>query len=257
MKLMKSRTNRVVSILLIALSCSIAARSSNRTLETPFALSSDQRSEFATRFPVVSEGSILIEAQWTTNAIASTPVSLRLILIQPDGNEAGTRSGNSTLRLEHQADGQEIEKFSKAKNSKWTVKIINDADVNRSEVSGTLRITVPANERTLEDTQFTLLGSGNAQEIPFVVPAPGKVEVAVTWEVDVLARTAEVPLVVSLIHPGESRTFARRQGASPIHVEHQVTEVALDRGGRWLIRVQNDTQTKVAGRVRITFTPSI
>ncbi|MCA1600740.1 MAG: hypothetical protein LC776_03500 [Acidobacteria bacterium] len=38
----------------------------------------------------------------------------------------------------------------------------------------------------------------------------------------------------------------RRQGTSPIKVEQQVTEQALDRGGRWVVRVQNDSQTKVS-----------
>jgi len=116
----------------------------------------------------------------------------------------------------------------------------------------------PAARRALEDTQFTLLGSGNAQEIPFNVPAPGRIEVETSWEPDALSKpSAQVLLVVSLIHPGDSRTYARRQGTSPIKVEHQITEQVLDRGGRWVVRVQNDSQTKVSGRVRIVYTPSL
>jgi hypothetical protein len=247
----------LVSALIIVLCWNIAGRSSTRTLETHFALSADSRSEFSTRFPVLSEGRILIEAQWTSPNIAKSPATLTLLLIQPDGTTVSSRSGTSILRLEHLANEPEIDKFAKSNEPKWTVKIINDADKNRREVSGVLRITIPATSRTLEDTQFTLLGSGNAQEIPFIVPAPGKLEVDVSWEVDVLAKSTDVALVVSLIHPGESKTFARRQGVSPIRVEHQVTEQALDRGGRWIVRIQNDTQTKVAGRLKITYTPSL
>ena len=117
---------------------------------------------------------------------------------------------------------------------------------------------MPAASRALEDTQFTLLGSGNAQEIPFNVPAPGRIEVDVSWAPDVLSKPSpQVSLVVSLMHPGEPKTYARRQGPSAIEVEQQVTEQVLDRGGRWVVRVQNDSQTKVSGRVRITYTPSL
>ncbi len=186
------------------------------------------------------------------------PVSLTLILIQPDGTIATSKNGTSILRFEHRASEQDLEKWAGSKEPKWTVKILNDADANRSEVSGTLRITVPTVARALEDTQFTLLGSGNAQEIPFQVPAPGRIEVDTSWEPDVISGTsAQVALVVSLIHPGESKTYARRQGTSPIKVEHQVTEQALDQGGRWIVRVQNDSQTKVSGRIRIVYTPSL
>ncbi len=250
-------TKKLVTALIVVLSLNIASRANTRTLETHFALSADARSEFSTRFPVLSEGRILIEANWTSPAIRKSPGSLTLVLIQPDGTTVITKSGTSILRLEHRANEQDIERFANSNEAKWTVKILNDADTNRSEVSGTLRITIPAPTRALEDTQFTLLGSGNAQEIPFVVPAPGKIEVDVSWEPDVLSKSSDVALVVSLIHPGESKTFARRQGSSPIRVEHQVTEQALDRGGRWIVRVQNDTQTKVGGIVKITYTPSL
>jgi hypothetical protein len=151
----------------------------------------------------------------------------------------------------------DLERFAGSKEPKWTVKILNDADANRSEVAGTLRITVPAASRALEDTQFTLLGSGNAQEIPFNVPAPGRLEIETIWEPETSRPLAQVLLVVSLIHPGESRTYARRPGASPIKVEQQITELALDQGTRWIVRVQNDSQTKVSGRVRIVYTPSL
>jgi hypothetical protein len=169
-----------------------------------------------------------------------------------------SKSGTSILRLEHRASEQDLERLAGGKEPKWTVRILNDAETNRSEVSGTLRITIPTASRVLEDTQFTLLGSGNAQEIPFNVPAPGRIEVDTTWQPDVLSGpSAQVPLVVSLIHPGESRTHARRQGTSPIKVEHQVTEQALDHGDRWVIRVQNDTQTKVIGTLRVIYKPSL
>jgi len=227
-------------------------------LETRFALSAEARSEFSTQFPVLSAGRILVEANWTAPVGSRTPVSLTVTLIEPGGTIATSKRGTSILRLEHKASEQDLERFAGTNNAKWTLKILNDADTNRGEVSGTVRITVPATTRALENTQFTLLGSGNAQEIPFNVPAPGRIEIAVSWEADALARSAgQVALVVSLIHPGESKTYARRQGSSPINVEHQVTEQALDRGGRWVVRVQNDSQTKVNGRVNITYTPSL
>lgn len=189
---------------------------------------------------------------------ASRLSTLTLVLIQPDGNIATSKSGTSILRLEHRANEQDVERFAGSSEAKWTVKILNDAAANRSEVSGTLRITIPVASRALEDTQFTLVGSGNAQEIPFNVPAPGRIEVDVSWEPDVLSSTSDqVTLVVSFIHPGESRTYARRQGVSPIKVEQQITELTLDQGARWIVRVQNDSQTKVNGRVRVIYTPSL
>jgi hypothetical protein len=250
---------KIISIALIGVFCMFTpVRAGTRTLEMRFALSSDARSEFNKQFPVLSAGRILVEANWNSTTAGRVPVSLTLILIQPDGTIATSKSGTSILRLEHRASEQDLEKLAGNKEPKWTLKVLNDADANRSEVSGTLRMTVPAASRALEDTQFTLLGSGNAQEIPFNVPAPGRIEVDTSWEPDALSGpSAQVSLVVSLIHPGESRTYARRQGGSPIKVEHQVTEQALDRGGRWVVRVQNDTQTKVSGRVKVFYTPSL
>ena len=136
------------------------------------------------------------------------------------------------------------------------LKIFNDEN-NRSEITGTVRITLPVEIRTLEDTQFTLLGSGNAQEIAFIVPAPGRLEVQTSWQRDGLENKSSVILTVSLLHPGESRTYARRQGTSPVDVDQQVSEEALDKGSRWVVRVQNDTQEKVSGRLRVSYTPSL
>jgi hypothetical protein len=254
--------HRLFRVIPIALSVfcgtAITVRANTRTLETRFALSGDARSEFSKQFPVLSAGRVLVEANWNSINVSKAAGSLTLVLIQPDGTTVTRHSGTSALRLEHRISQQDIEKFEGIKEPRWTVKIQNNADSDRSEVAGTLRITVPAASRALEDTLFTLLGSGNAQEIPFNVPAPGKVQVDVSWETDDLARpSAQVALVVSFIHPGESKTYARRQGPSVISVAHQVTEQSLDLGSRWVVRVQNDTQTKVTGRVRITYTPSL
>jgi len=249
---------KIILITLIGMFCVVTAvRANTRTLEMRFALSSDARSEFSKQLPVLSAGRILVEANWIATTAGKVNVSLTLILIQPDGSIVISKNGASALRLEHRVSEQDLERFAGSKEPKWTVKILNDADSSRSEVSGTLRITVPAASRALEHTQFTLLGSGNAQEIPFNVPAPGRLEIETIWEPEISRPLAQVPLVVSLIHPGESRTYARRQGASPIKVEHQITELALDQGARWIVRVQNDTQTKVNGRVRVIYTPSL
>lgn len=258
MKTLRKAMKAALTELMLILSLTAAGQANSRTLETRFSLSSDVRSEFSTKFPLLCEGRILIEAAWTASHATPGSASLTLVLIQPDGTEATRRTGTSILQLEHRASVQDIARYAKANQTKWIVKVLNDSDSNRREVSGTLRITVPAESRALEDTQFTLLGSGNAQEIPFSVPAPGRIEVDVNWEPDVLsAPSNQVALVVSLIHPGESRTYARRQGLSPIRMEQQVIEQALDRGGRWVVRVQNDTQTKVKGRLKITYTPSL
>ena len=253
---MTKSINLVVAALLVTLTFTTGS-ANTRTLETRFALSADFRSEFSTRFPLLSAGRIIVEANWDQLSTGSSPASLRLILIQPNGKTAATKSGASILRLEYQATEQDIQAFGESDTSRWIVKILNDADKNRREVSGIVRITVPIDTRSLEDTQFTLVGSGNAEEIPFIVPAPGKVEVEVSWEPDALAKSSEVTLVVSLLHPGEAKTIARRQGVGPVRVEHHVTEEALDRGGRWIVRVQNDSQTKVRGRVKVTYSPSL
>lgn len=240
----------------MALSMSTAVHGNTRTLEMRFALSADARSEFTKRFPLLSAGRILVEANWQSASTGKVVAPLTLVLIQPDGAVAASKNGASILRLEHRTSEQDLEK-AVGGNEQWTVKILNDANADRTDVSGTLRITVPTASRALEDTQFTLLGSSNAQEIPFNVPAPGRLEVETSWDPEVSKPAAPVTLVVSLIHPGGSRTYARRQGTSPIKVEQQITELALDQGARWIVRVQNDSQTKVSGRVRIIYTPSL
>ncbi len=227
----------------------------SRTLETRFGLSADRGSEFSTRFPVLSAGRIVVEANWRSSGPRA--VNLKLLLLQPDGVPVTTKAGKSTLTLEHRVLDSDVQGVFGDRESRWSVKIINDGE-DRSEVTGTLRITVPVVSRTLEDTQFTLLGSGNAQEIPFNVPAAGRIDVEVNWQPDVLESPQDtIPLLTSLIHPGEDRIYVKRQGASPIRVEQQVTELILDRGSRWIVRVQNDSQTKVKGRLKVTYTPSL
>lgn len=235
-----------------------AGSANTRTLETRFALSADSRSQFIKPFPLLSPGRVVIEATWNSNTAGAAQGSLTLILLRPDGTESARKAGLSPLRLEQFASGQDVDSSS-SRTANWKVKLLNDADRNKTEATGTLRITIPATSRTLEDTQFTLLGSGNAQEVAFNVLAPGRLSIAINWEPDPLSRgSAEmVPLVVSLIHPGESRTYARRQGTSPMTVEQQATEEALDHGERWIVRVQNDSQKKVKGTLRIIYTPSL
>lgn len=245
----------ILSFILFGLSLGPLGLANARTLETRFALSADRGSEFSTRFPVLSAGRIVIEANWRSQG--GQAVDLKLLLLQPDGTAISSNVGKSTITLEHRVLKSDIESISADRESRWTVKIINDGE-RRTEVTGTLRITVPVASRTLEDTQFTLLGSGNAQEIPFTVPAPGRIDVEVNWQSDGLDTPADaIALLTSLIHPGESRTYVRCQGDSPIRVQQQVTEVVLDRGSRWLIRIQNDSQTKVKGRLKVTYTPRI
>jgi hypothetical protein len=251
-------TVSVLALLAILVTSTVVA-ADTRTLESHFALSADLRSEFSTRFPVVTAGRILIEVEWHALPVTGVPGALTLTLASPDGVVVASTKGNSVLRLEHRADAPDVGRFGAAVGTEWTVRVSNNADTKRVDVSGIVRITVPATSRVLEDTQFTLLGSGNAQEVPFKIPGPGRLDVDVSWQ-PVLPSTpawAQTPLTVSLIHPGEARVYARRQGTSPVRFDHQVTEIALDRGARWVVRVQNDTQTKVKGRIKVTFAPSL
>jgi hypothetical protein len=252
-------TGIAFAVLTMVLSLSTATRANTRTLETRFALSADARSEFSTRFPVPGAGRILVEAEWKSATVRSAPISLTLVLISPGGGVAARKSGTSILGLEYRANEQELQSSASDRDAKWTAKLLNDVNRDRIDVSGTLRITVPATSRVLEDTQFTLLGSGNAQEIPFNIPAPGRIDIEVSWQPDVIStpQAGQIPLIISFIHPGESRTYVRRQGASPIRFDHQVTDESLDRGARWIVRVENDGQTKVKGRVKITYNPSL
>ena len=248
---------RIIQVLLLVLCSCFATQASSRTLETHFALSEDARSEFSSRFPILSEGRVVIEADWKTANPHHGNVSLTMSLIEPDGTIVTSVIGSSGLRLAHNANSLEVDKYTRPRAAQWIVKIVNDVDADRSEVSGILRITIPDTARTIEDSQFTLPGPGNAQEIPFEVPSPGKIDIEVSWDLNAPSEDSGHALVVSLIHPGESRTLARRQGPSPIRVEHQVTEDALDRGGRWIVKVQNDAQFRVSGRLRIIYTPQL
>lgn len=257
MKMTISNWSKVLLAMIFVSLASNMARANTRTLEMRFALSADARSEFTTRFPVISVGRIVIDANWSTPNSGGVTTGLTLTLIRPDGSIAVTKNGTSAIRFEYRANEQDIENFGTDTVSKWTLKVLNNAETKRSEISGTLRITVPVEIRTLEDTQFTLLGSGNAQEIAFSLPGPGRLEVQTNWNEEGLSQSSSILLTVSLVHPGESKIYARRQGASPIKVDQQISEEALDRGSRWVVRLQNDTQTKVSGRVIISYTPSL
>jgi hypothetical protein len=240
----------------VLLALAVQSRASTRTVEFPFALSSDRKSEFAARFAALSPGRIVVEASWGS-AGRTGPVSLTLILLRPDGTEAARKIGMSGMRADYVVPEPEIERFTRSRNFKWTARLVNDADEDRREVSGRLRISLPAVATLLEDTQFTLLGSGNAQEIAFVPPAPGRILVEATWQSDSTDDGSIPRLTVSLIHPAQSRTHARRQGMSPIRVEHQVTEPELDRGSRWVVRVQNDGLVRINGRLKVLYTPGL
>ncbi len=249
------------TILLLAVTTTLMfsqVGANTRTFEFPFALSADRNSEFSTRFAALSPGRISVEANWKSSGPGAPAISLTLILIRPDGTEASRKSGSSVLRADYQASEPELESFIKARNFKWTAKLINGPNKNQ-EVTGRIRITVSTTPTTLEDTQFTLVGLGNAQEIAFIPPAPGRILAEVSWRADLIAdgSSPSSSVTVSLIHPSQSRTHARRLGMSPIRVEHQVTEQELDQGSRWLIRLQNDGQVKVRGRLRVSYTPGL
>ncbi|MEW6125728.1 MAG: hypothetical protein AB1757_01585 [Acidobacteriota bacterium] len=257
---MKSLLTRILvatTLLLLPTSINLqTALANTRILEFPFALSPDARSEFTAQFPVLSGGKIIVDANWKNPHQQAALVSLKLTLTRPDGSQAAVAEANNSLRLEYRASEPEVDSFNARRAAKWAIKLSRATPTNAQELNGKLRITIPAATRTFVDTQFTLTDSGNAQEIPFNLIAPGRVIVEIEWESDSNA-SASVPLTFSLIHSSSSRTIARKQGASPLRIEHLATSQELDSGIRWLVRVQNDNQQKIKGRLKIIFTPSL
>jgi hypothetical protein len=233
----------------------MATGANTRAIETPFALSSDARSEFSASFQVFSGGRIIIEGVWNGQRGGAYP--LHIALVRPDGSEAARREGHSPLRIEYPIAEAEADKFNSDSPAKWNVKVTNGAAPERREVLGKLRLTIPAAARTLEDTQFTLLGGGNAQEIPIRVIAPGRVTVEAGWQNDSPAANEAAPLTLSLEHPGMDRIFARRTAKSPLRIEKQITSADIERGKRIVVRVQNDGAARVKGRVKVTFAPAL
>lgn len=236
----------------------LMASANTRTLESPFALSADARSEFGMSFQVFSGGRIVIEGDWKTQQGGAYP--LHIALVRPDGSEAARREGPSPLRLEYAIAEVEADKFNSDSPTKWNARIINSAAAERHEVYGKLRLTILAAARTLEDTQFTLLGAGNAQEIPVRVLAPGRVTVEAEWQNDSPAANAAneaASLTVSLEHPGIDRIYARRTVKSPLRIEQQITAADIERGKRIVVRLQNDNTARVKGHVKVTFAPAL
>ena len=233
----------------------LAMRADTRTIESPFALSSDARSEYNASFQVFSAGRIVIEVAWNIQQGGAYP--LHISLVRPDGSEAARRESHSPLRIEYAIAEAEADKFNSDSPAKWNVKITNSAAPERREVSGKLRLTIPTAPRALEDTQFTLLGSGNAQEIPIRVIAPGRVTVEAEWQSDSQAANEAAPLTLSLEHPGTNRIYARRTAKSPMRIEQQITSADIERGKRIVVRLQNDNTSKVKGRVKVTFAPAL
>lgn len=249
---MFSVSGNALMVLLLPLFFSLAEAADSRTLEFPFALSSDARSEFSAGFQVFSAGRIVIEGSWNASAYP-----LHIALVRPDGSEAARHEGHSPLRLEYAIAEAEADKFNSDSPAKWNVKITNSAAPERREVSGKLRLTIPTTPRTLEDTQYTLLGHGNAQEIPIRIIAPGRVTVEAEWQNDSPAANEAAPLTLSLEHPGTDRIYARRTAKSPLRIEQQITADDIERGKRVVVRLQNDNTARVKGRVKVTFAPAL
>src|SRR5215813_12236575 len=182
---------------------SLTTVANTRTLDSLVELSADTRSEFSLPFQVFSGGRIVIEGDWKTQQGGA--YLLHIALVRPDGSEAARREGQSPLRLEYAIAEAEADKFNSESAAKWNAKVINNVATERREVSGKLRLTIPTAARTLEDTQFTLLGSGNAQEIPIRVIAPGRVTIEVEWRNDSPSANESASLTLSLEHPGTDR----------------------------------------------------
>jgi hypothetical protein len=232
----------------------LAMGTSVRTIESPFALSSDARSEFSAGFQAFSAGRIAVEGSWSAGRDSAYP--LRIAIVRPDGSEAARREGPSPLRVEYAIAEAEADRFNSESAAKWSARVINSAAATRRDVSGKLRITIPTTARALEDTQFTLLGSGNAQEIPIRIIAPGRVTIEVEWHGD-SPQSEATQLTLSLEHPGMNRIYARRTAKSPLRIEQQITSADLERGKRLIVRLQNDARSRVNGRVKVTFAPAL
>lgn len=237
---------------------SSVASGDSRTVEFPFRLSGDLRSEFRAKTQIVSPGTIVIEAQWRPLKQTQGLSSLTLVVMRPDGLEAVRRSGRSPLRLEHHLSEADLDNSSSSKQASWAVKLINENE-DGQEIEGKLRITVPLSTRVLVNTQFTLLSLGNAQEMAFSVMAPGRLVLEANWQSDPLGGNQSGPsqLTLQLVHAGQDKTYARRRGADGLRIEQQVTELEIDSGLRWIARVQNEGQSKVKGLLKVTFVPSL
>src|SRR5262245_56592680 len=98
----------IFALIALAASSSTVARANTRTLETRFALSSDLRSEFSTRFTLPGAGLVSIEASWKPLSIAGEAGTLTMLLMRPDGAIAMRKSGGSVLDLEYLAGEDEL-----------------------------------------------------------------------------------------------------------------------------------------------------
>lgn len=234
------------------------ASGESRIIEFPFKLSGDSRSEFRAKTQIVSAGRILIEAQWQAPKQPQQLSALTLLILRPDGVEAVRRVGTSPLRIEHYLTEAELDDFASANGTSWSIKLIND-NGGGEELEGKLRITVPLSSRVLVNSQFTLLSLGNAQEMPFTITVPGRLVIEASWQADPLAGNSPLPshLTLQLVHAGSDKTYARRRGADALRIEQQVTDLEIDRGLRWIVRVQNEGQSKVKGLLKVTFVPSL
>jgi hypothetical protein len=258
----QKKAARLLLMAILLLSFSSLAQAETRTVEFRFQLAGDLGSEFSAKVKVFSPGPLMLEAHWRQRGAMNLGMeekeSLSLVLLRPDGTEAKRINVRSGLRLSYQVTEDEADKAFKTERADWTIKLINDGNA-RHDVDGALRVGVPIVARKLADTQFTLLGLSNAQEIAFSVNVPGRIVIEAKWETDVLAgkQNDQLPLILSLTHLGQARIYARRPGRSPLRIEQQITEQDIDRGKNWLARIQNDNQFKVRGVLVITFTPGI
>jgi hypothetical protein len=259
-KVMNKRVRKTVikAFLLLSMIVLSAANSpaSLRILEFEFRLSPQINSEFSTKFAVFSAGKITLEA--SCPGASTQPSRLRLVLIRPDKTEIKSE-GSGELKVEHSLTIQELDGFVSRRATQWAAKIIYLENTNEKAppVIGTLKITVPAESRTLEDSQFTLQGFRNAQSIPFKVQGPGRLVVDVSWQA-VSGDSKELPpLTLSLIHESQNRIYANKTGTRHLRLEHQVSEQDLDRGNNWSVKILNNAMVSVRGKVTITYTPSL
>ena len=119
----------------------------------------------------------------------------------------------------------------------WSVKIYHQLGRRSQRGKGHSSNHHSRHKRESGRDHFVLLGAGNAKEITFPISAPGRLVIEAGWltEPQTDATSSPASLTISLVHSGEEKVYARRQGRSPLRIEQQIAESLLYGGVRWVV----------------------
>lgn len=95
---------------------------------------------------------------------------------------------------------------------------------------------VPAAPEERARQQFALGGSSEREQLEFTVQNPGRVSAEATWS------GSAGELSMFLVGPGVPRIHLRRQGATPLRLDYEITAEMLARGREWAVAL-----TRVSG----------